>query len=86
MTYRQPMRLAFTSSIRGGWQRRPFSQLLTHPIGRAPNRTDGSMSWLLMAGMTPDERERYVDAVLLEGGFSKEPLPPAPEETEHDVS
>lgn len=40
------------------------------------------MSWLLMAGMMPDERERYVDAVLLEGGFPVQQLPPAPEETE----
>ena len=39
------------------------------------------MHWLLMAGMTPDERERYVDAVLLEGGFPAQP-PPVPEEVE----
>lgn len=40
------------------------------------------MSWLLMAGMTPDEREQYVDTVLLDGGFPIPPVLPAPEEPE----
>jgi hypothetical protein len=44
--------------------------------------TDYAMGWLLMAGMTADERERYVDAVLLEGGFPMQPEPPRPEELE----
>ena len=44
------------------------------------------MSWLLMAGMTPDEREQYVDAVLLDGGFPIPPVRPAPEEPEAPAS
>jgi hypothetical protein len=38
------------------------------------------MSWLLMADMTPAERERYVDEVLLNGGFPAQPS--APEESD----
>jgi hypothetical protein len=44
--------------------------------------TDDTMSWLLMAAMTADEREQYVDAVLLDGGFPMHTAPPAPDEPE----
>ena len=41
------------------------------------------MSWLLMADMTPAEREQYVDEVLLIGGFPAQLS--SPEEFDPDL-